>query len=74
MIKHGNPLLICDRCGKEEFLDDVWLDAPKIEFVSKESVYKCATRKRGEVCADCYKDFLELAENFFDEVNKNDIQ
>ena len=71
MIKQLTPkyLFICDRCGREEYKED---DVPEfqVDFVERSSVFELPTRTKGEVCYNCYKDFCEIAENFFNEVNK----
>ena len=58
----------CDRCEKTEFCDE--LSQPNMDY----NMVKFGTDVRvvaeGDVCDDCYKDFLEIAENFFDKVNR----
>ena len=60
---------VCDRCGKEEYTES---DEPKFEvaFIDVQGLFKTPTRVRGQVCYRCYKDFYEIAGNFFDKVNK----
>lgn len=59
----------CDRCGKEKMLKP-GSNFPNVSvsFVVNDG-FKYA-RKEGDVCIDCLKEFNELAENFFSEVNK----
>lgn len=54
----------CDRCGKAILADEI--EYNEVKFVY--SVFSNA--KTGQVCKDCYNDFKELADNFFDEANK----
>ena len=63
---------VCDRCGKEEFLaeEDEYIEYPTVTFQKYTSIVKMPSKKEGQVCADCLTEFWELAENFFDEVNK----
>ena len=64
--------IVCDRCGKEWNADetrksglfDISFKEEKIELVYGD------TKARGDVCQECYKDFCEIAENFFDDVNR----
>ena len=60
---------ICDRCGKEEYIEN---DIPKFEvaFVDMKGLFETPTSVKGQVCYRCYKDFYDIAGNFFDEVNK----
>lgn len=60
--------VVCDRCGKTECFDDHEFENVYHEEVIFGDAYK--TVKRGNVCKECYKAFREIAENFFDEVNK----
>jgi hypothetical protein len=71
MIEQLTPAyrFVCDRCGKEQFSKEgVLLIMYPITFSDD-----CGKVKSGDVCRDCYKDFCDLAENFFDEVNKNEM-
>lgn len=63
---------VCDRCGKEEFLDneDEYIEYPTVTFSKQTSIVQMPIKTEGEVCEDCLAEFWELAENFFDEVNK----
>lgn len=61
---------VCDRCGKEAYSDESghimeWVHAVKFCTANGEAA-------SGEVCHKCFSDFRELAENFFDEVNKHE--
>lgn len=64
--------VMCDRCGKEWHADekqksglfDISFKEEKIELVYGD------TKARGGVCQECYNDFCEIAENFFDEANR----
>ena len=60
---------ICDRCGKEEYVKS---ETPeyKIIFTGFDGIFKLLIKIEGQVCYRCYKDFCEIAGNFFDEVNK----
>lgn len=62
---------ICDRCGK------VIYSLPNGEFrreihevIFFERVDCGRNVKSGNVCESCYNDFVDLASNFFDEVNR----
>ena len=59
----------CDRCGKvqETFDDPHFNGAYYISFNGLARVVGA-----GYVCKRCYIDFLQLAENFFDEANKSE--
>ena len=71
MIEQLTPKykFICDRCGKEEYVKN---DIPEREvgFVAADDIFKVPIRINGQVCYKCFKEFCEIAENFFDEVNK----
>lgn len=61
---------VCDRCGKEKYPDENHeIVAPhEVRFVED-----CFIRQKsidGQVCQNCFDEFWELANNFFDEVNK----
>lgn len=65
---------ICDRCGKEEFTDE-YGEGVKIYDVAFTDKTNITLRQikditQGQVCGKCYTDFTELANLFFDEVNK----
>lgn len=59
---------VCDRCGKDvlggQFFDVCFKHGKKNCFATE--------YERGEVCEECHKDFIELAESFFDELNKGE--
>ena len=58
----------CDRCGKEEFCDETNPTNLRLaEF--NNTISKIAS---GNVCENCYKDFCEIADNFFNDVNLED--
>lgn len=63
---------VCDRCGKKEYLSEC--DAPaKAKNVTFVRGVVCGIQieeKAGDVCEECFKDFCELAESFFDPLNK----
>lgn len=71
MIEQLTPKykFICDRCGKGKYLEN---DMPEFEvaFVDMKGLFETPTKVRGRVCYWCYKDFYEIAGNFFNEVNK----
>jgi hypothetical protein len=70
---------VCDRCGKEIFpnedncinMDEMneiaFLDSTDMRVISKKI-------NQGEICKECYNDFVELANNFFDDVNKTESE
>ena len=63
---------VCDRCGKEQFpKTDGYFEDGSIREVSflDNRIFR-ESRKAGQVCASCFDEFLEIANNFFDEVNK----
>lgn len=57
---------ICDRCGKICDGEEGEIKAYPVNFWNGSR-----SRREGEICSDCYNDFCDLADNFFDEVNKN---
>ena len=71
MIEQLTPKykFICDRCGKERYVED---NIPEFEvaFVSQKGLSLAPIAVKGQVCYWCYKDFFEIAGNFFDKVNK----
>lgn len=71
MIEQLTPKykFICDRCGKEKYIDDETL-VFEVAFVDIRGIVKAPATVKGQVCYHCYKDFYELAGNFFNEVNK----
>ena len=62
----------CDRCGREQYqhTNDTPIEAHHVHFAEWTQLKAHSTLKSGEVCEDCYNDFIELADNFFHEVNK----
>lgn len=70
MIEQLTPSyrFVCDRCGTEQFgNENNELGAYPISFSNNFRVVRI-----GVVCHNCYTDFCEIAENFFDEVNKDE--
>lgn len=63
--------ITCDRCGKETFSDELERghDYHRVSFVAD---YPHLATKTHDVCSACYKDFIELSQCFFDEVNKDE--
>ena len=57
----------CDRCGKvqESIGKPYLLESYPVSFHNG-----ILMRIQGDVCKECYEEFLEFANNFFDEVNK----
>ena len=73
MLTRFNPIykFVCDRCGKEEIIkDEDSIIPPTVAFVLEACPIVLPKRIKGQVCPACENDFLELANNFFDEVNK----
>ena len=64
--------VVCDRCGKEWHADETQSSGlSSVAFVEEEAVLVYGKAKaKGGVCEECYNDFCEIAENFFDEVNR----
>lgn len=58
----------CDRCGKTEFCDE--FSHSNMGYNTVQFSTELRIISKGDVCDDCYKDFLEIAENFFDKVNR----
>lgn len=60
---------ICDRCGKE-------VQNGKFRTIlfrhvkSDRNIGELCTAGRGDVCKECLQDFCDIAESFFDELNK----
>lgn len=68
---------VCDRCGKEVLSDDdgfLRVERFLVKFHAQTSAvrYHITHESQREVCKDCHKDFIDLAENFFDESNKQE--
>ena len=64
----------CDRCGKK-----ILFDEPSTEKgVPRDIVFYhvvfvgSLNNKAGQVCSECHQDFSEIAENFFDESNREE--
>lgn len=64
--------ITCDRCGKEVFREEhdsfTGVDPGGFHEVSFTDENKYLAK--GDVCGECYQEFCELSENFFDEVNR----
>ena len=60
---------VCDRCGISRIITE--RDGEKVLDVMfyTDALNRKITHKRGQVCERCYEDFIEIAENFFDESN-----
>lgn len=71
MIERLTPKyrFVCDRCGKEQFCYSEEIVRFKVLFICRKAIFEY-DKIEGEVCQECYKDFLEIAHNFFDEANK----
>jgi hypothetical protein len=62
---------VCDRCGKEWFGDEEGpVEVHNVEFM-EDFGFK-HVNKQGQICKACLTEFWELANNFFDEVNKGE--
>jgi len=62
--------ITCDRCGKEHVREEgVMDDAVFCNITISNDIRRVAI---ADLCEDCYKEFEEFVENFFDEVNKHD--
>jgi hypothetical protein len=63
----------CDRCGKKVESEANYPEAIH-DVAFREITIPKATRtvKGGTVCEECFKAFLELAESFFDDLNKGE--
>lgn len=61
---------VCDRCGHEIYPGEDGL----LMETTHEAKFFTDVRQvaSGSVCHKCFSDFRELAENFFDEVNKHE--
>lgn len=65
--------VVCERCGKTEYADDKPENYNKLlamGYVEVKFSDTIKTVKQGGVCQECYEEFCELAQNFFDDVNK----
>lgn len=58
---------ICDRCGKTLYSrpNGEMRGIYEVKFLDSLRVVKM-----GDVCESCFNDFIDLASNFFDEVNR----
>lgn len=59
----------CDRCGRR-FSNFSHYDEIKVIFAQQDAFYTEKFDKRGHVCKECSQAFIELAESFFDDLNK----
>ena len=60
---------VCDHCGIEAFAES-YGEVPCHKVVFVEDGLTKVKSKKGEVCNECATAFWEIANNFFDEVNK----
>ena len=67
---------VCDRCGKEIFPDseDRIDGVHSVAFVRNSDIALIEKKTSGDICEECYKEFVGIAENFFDEVNKDEAK
>ncbi len=67
---------VCDRCGKEIYSkEDGYIEKqPFIAFHCDLNNARTPNAIAGEVCKECYIEFITFAENFFDEVNKTESE
>ena len=64
---------VCDRCGREEYPDENgYMEIPRTVMFVEERFPSRNKNKEGQICKICNDEFWELANNFFDEVNKNE--
>jgi hypothetical protein len=62
---------VCERCGKEKFPDGEHGISGIYEVAFEDrSMLRERDIKKGSICEECFAEFCELANNFFDEVNK----
>lgn len=65
--------IVCDRCGKEweEYETAYSTGLFPVAFVNEDiNLGYRGKIADGDVCKECYQDFIDIANNFFDEVNK----
>lgn len=74
MIEQLTPSFqfVCDRCGKKQPMKGDMVVHKHNVFFYHHQVLKDRTVAKGEICEECLKDFCELAESFFDELNKTE--
>lgn len=67
---------VCDRCGKEIFPDseDRICGTHSVEFLITAGPLISKKVSSGDICEECRKEFIEIAENFFDETNKEEAE
>ena len=62
-------IFICDRCGKE--LPNGGVRTVLFRHVKSDmNIGELCTAGRGDVCKECLQDFCDIAESFFDDLNK----
>lgn len=61
----------CDRCGRR-FPNLSDYDEIRVIFEQQDAFYTTTFDKRGHVCRECSQAFIELAESFFDDLNKGE--
>lgn len=54
-------IYICDRCGR---------DIAEGEELTIRIDTSGRCKKRGEICEECFQDFCDIIESFFDDLNK----
>lgn len=65
--------IVCDRCGKEQHRKEYEsVKIRSISFTCHDITLRARHIKEGDVCEECFKDFCELAESFFDDLNKTE--
>ena len=66
---------VCERCGKEIFSDENGCIEGVCGVSFKEQDYiKDRDIKKGQICEECFAEFCEIANNFFDDVNREVIR
>ncbi len=74
MIEQLTPSyqFVCDRCGKKQPIKgDVIMEKHDV-FFTHHQILKEKTVAKGEICQGCLKDFYELAESFFSDLNNTE--
>jgi hypothetical protein len=66
---------VCDRCGKEMFPDENGCieGVCEVTFTARGQI-KDIDIKKGQICEECFAEFCEIANNFFDDVNREVIR
>jgi hypothetical protein len=67
---------VCDRCGKEIFPDSEggFPGVHHVAFLKDTDFLYGDKKKSGDICDECHKEFVEIADNFFDETNKEEAE